>query len=327
MLAVAWPHVASALILRTFCYHVLVCCLLSGTQLDVWMCGNYGSCAAMAPLLTTAALAENAAAAAAASFGNSAAGSAAAALGSSNMLGSVIASTVREDGIGECPRSSWRLVTGHENGQLLIWNAASDLLQPLVKIGEPGSSPIRAVAAFEQQGLLATAHANGDLAVFSRPVRDEDWMLSCTAPRPGSSSSHGILSQRLTDSAGHSRRPSGSSTAAAPQASTAAAAATVSAAAAASNSSGSAQGLPGHSVLTTVKPRRVVLRSHRCSLAGAAACGYGVVTASSLGAIKLWTADALVIEAERMGLLLVKPQLTPTLSETNRWVIPGGDCW
>lgn len=265
---------------------------------------------AMTSLLTTAALAERAAAAATAGGSSPPAG------GSSStnvMLGSLMASTVHEDGIGEDPRSSWRLVTGHENGQLLLWNAASDHLQPLVKVGTAGSSPIRAVAALEQQGLLATAHANGDLVLFNRPAQDEDWLLQCATAAP---STAGMTPQRVTDSAGASRRPSSSTTLLMPLASTASAAVTVSAAAAAVSGGGSNHG-PGVG-LTTIKPRMAVLRSHRCNLAAAAACSYGIVTASGMGAIKLWTADALGREADRVGLLPIKTQMMPALTELGR---------
>lgn len=37
---------------------------------------------------------------------------------------------------------SWRLLTGHENGQVLMWSPNSGRLQPMLKIGDLGS-PIR----------------------------------------------------------------------------------------------------------------------------------------------------------------------------------------
>lgn len=45
-------------------------------------------------------------------------------------------------------RPPWRLLTGHENGQLLLWNPSHTALAPLLRIGEPGS-PCRGIAAFE----------------------------------------------------------------------------------------------------------------------------------------------------------------------------------
>lgn len=297
----------------------------AGKQLDAYMCSSYGSCTAMASLLTAAALAEQAAAtAAAARTSSTAAGTASvhslAAAGSNGSLaGSLIASILLEDGIAEDPRSSWRLITGHENGQLLIWEAAVDSLHPLVKVGEAGASPVRAVAALEQQGLVAVAHSSGELVLFNRPVRDEDWMLSCApAPQAGNSTLGTLAVKHQAhcglDGAGASRRPSGSSRALSHIAHAAAASATMAAAAVALR----------HSTvpcpLTTIKPRKAVLCSHRCSLAAAAACGYGVVTASSLGAIKLWTGEALAKEAEKLGMPTVKPQLLLVPSESSRWV-------
>jgi hypothetical protein len=57
----------------------------------------------------------------------------------------------------------------------------------------------------------------------------------------------------------------------------------------------------------------------RSALACAAACTAGIATASSLGAIKLWTADSLVCEAEKGGLIL---PTRPLVSEGSRWVRP-----
>lgn len=227
---------------------------------------------------------------------------------SSNMPWSVIQSTVHEDGVGENPRSSWRLVSGHRNGQLLLWDAASDVLQPLVLVGESGSSPVKAVAALEQQGLLAVAHLNGELVIFNRPLRDEDWMLA-----PSASNFHTMGAAQIQgppNSTCGSRRPSACS-AALPTA----ASASTAAAAAALPGKVPSFALQSQAALTTIKPRRVMLRLHRCSLAAAAACCCGVVTASSLGAIKLWTAEALGREAERLGLQIIRPkpsQLPPT---------------
>eukprot|EP00878_Enallax_costatus_P045015 GHUV01053847.1.p1 GENE.GHUV01053847.1~~GHUV01053847.1.p1 ORF type:complete len:168 (-),score=46.01 GHUV01053847.1:133-597(-) len=121
----------------------------------------------------------------------------------------------------------------------------------------------------------------------------------------------------VADSTGSSRRPSGSSGALVPLAHAAAASATISAAAVALRNS------TLQSPLTTIKPRKAVLRTHRCSLAAAAACSYGVVTASSLGAIKLWTAEALAREAEKLGMPINKPQLVSAPSEAGRWANQG----
>eukprot|EP00198_Chlamydomonas_reinhardtii_P004200 XP_001693536.1 predicted protein [Chlamydomonas reinhardtii] len=65
-------------------------------------------------------------------------------------------------------RPPWRLLTGHENGQLLLWNPSHTALAPLLRIGEPGS-PCRGIAAFEDVRLIATGHQNGELHLFLQP--------------------------------------------------------------------------------------------------------------------------------------------------------------
>jgi len=152
-------------------------------------------------MLTAAALLEQSATCAATaqsanSLGSSNRGSLLAAAG----LGTALPESVPEDGIAENPRSSWRLVTGHDTGQLLLWSAASDKLQPLVIVGDSSQSPVKAVAVLEQQGLVAVAHANGDLSLFLRPVRDDDWLLA--GGRQQKSSSGGL--DRLRAAGEHS---------------------------------------------------------------------------------------------------------------------------
>lgn len=38
--------------------------------------------------------------------------------------------------------SFWRVITGHENGQILLWHPFAQHLSPLLMIGEP-ASPVR----------------------------------------------------------------------------------------------------------------------------------------------------------------------------------------
>eukprot|EP00798_Chlamydomonas_sp_ICE-L_P018693 gene18693-25214_t len=72
---------------------------------------------------------------------------------------------------GQTPRSagssSWRIMTGHENGQVLLWQPGSDRLLPLLRIGDP-SSAIRGMTVFENYNLVVLAHANGELALTIR---------------------------------------------------------------------------------------------------------------------------------------------------------------
>ncbi|KAJ9508201.1 hypothetical protein QJQ45_021539 [Haematococcus lacustris] len=67
--------------------------------------------------------------------------------------------------------TSWRLLTGHENGQLLLWHPGSSRLSPLLRIGE-AMPPVRGIQVFADHSLVVTAHANGELHVFLQPSAD-----------------------------------------------------------------------------------------------------------------------------------------------------------
>ncbi|GAX75255.1 hypothetical protein CEUSTIGMA_g2700.t1 [Chlamydomonas eustigma] len=89
--------------------------------------------------------------------------------------------------------SMWRLLTGHESGQIVLWHPDAHRLMPLMYILEPGS-PIRGLMVFEQYNLVCTAHANGDIQVFIRPSMGG---MSISVPLgpfatlpPGSESAH-----------------------------------------------------------------------------------------------------------------------------------------
>ncbi|KAF6253127.1 hypothetical protein COO60DRAFT_1463350 [Scenedesmus sp. NREL 46B-D3] len=152
---------------------------VAGTQLDTWSCGSYGSCQAMTYMLTSAALARQAVFPPGLTSGGGSCADKGGYYHSCSFAAAQAAAgiaSVPEDGIGEQPRSSWRLITGHDNGQLLLWSGASDRLVPLVVVGEP-LGPVRGVTVLEQQGLLVVARGNGDVSLFLRPARDEDWVL------------------------------------------------------------------------------------------------------------------------------------------------------
>lgn len=74
----------------------------------------------------------------------------------------------------------WRLLTGHENGQLLLWDPSLPLLAPLLRIGEP-CSPCRGIAAFDVQRIIVTGHFNGEIRIFAQPGAD----LTLPAPANG----------------------------------------------------------------------------------------------------------------------------------------------
>lgn len=65
----------------------------------------------------------------------------------------------------------WRLLTAHENGQILLWHPEHARLSPLLRIGEAGSS-CRGVAVLESVGLVVMARHNGELHIFVQPGLD-----------------------------------------------------------------------------------------------------------------------------------------------------------
>ena len=69
---------------------------------------------------------------------------------------------------GGPPAMDWRLLTGHESGQLVMWHPASTRLSPLMYFGEP-CSPIRGIMVFEGIDIICTGHLNGEVQMFVRP--------------------------------------------------------------------------------------------------------------------------------------------------------------
>ncbi len=80
--------------------------------------------------------------------------------------------------------ATWRLLTGHENGQLLLWHPRASVLAPLIRIGEPASS-VRGIHVFDDVfGIVVTAHQDGTLQFFMQ-LRADNMVLP-----PGSESMH-----------------------------------------------------------------------------------------------------------------------------------------
>ncbi|GMH42677.1 hypothetical protein BSKO_10596 [Bryopsis sp. KO-2023] len=63
----------------------------------------------------------------------------------------------------------WRLLTGHETGELVLWMPMS--LIPMVKIG-PRAPPVRSIFVMDYLGLLFTAHQDGSIRFRSMIVPD-----------------------------------------------------------------------------------------------------------------------------------------------------------
>ena len=247
---------------------------LPGRQMDVWRCGAHGACNAILPL-NWAALRSGRHSSSAANMqlgpesrGGSSAGG--------TLAGMPPPATVPEESSGERPCGSWQLLTGHDNGQVLVWDVARDILAPVCELGEVGS-PVRAVASLDSWGLICTAHANGELALFARAAHAADW---------GGASSGGSAANAGGGSGGGGSSCPGS--AGAPRLST--------------TSVG----------IACIRPRRVVLRAHRTPITAAGACASGIVTASSQGTLRLWRAAQLAREADRGGLQLSTARRTAT---------------
>lgn len=185
-------------------------------------------------------------------------------------LGGALPACVPEHGVMGDPRKDWQLLTGHDYGQLLVWNAAADRLVPACKLGEAGS-PVRAAVSLDAWGLVCTAHANGEIAVFARPSQAGDW--------GGGALSTAASYALPSSSASGSTHSSFAGAAAA-----------------------SAHTTPVG--LACVRPRRLVLRAHRGTITAAGGCASGLVTASNQGTLRLWRAADLAREADKAGLAL-----------------------
>ena len=95
----------------------------SYVELDTWECQQFGPCNAIKPLSWVSASSRPALQEA------------------SSTSKSPTLSKMDSSGPGACPSElNWRLLTGHENGQLLLWHPGLDKLTPLLKIGDPGSA-------------------------------------------------------------------------------------------------------------------------------------------------------------------------------------------
>eukprot|EP01025_Chloroclados_australasicus_P031072 TRINITY_DN3136_c1_g1_i4.p1 TRINITY_DN3136_c1_g1~~TRINITY_DN3136_c1_g1_i4.p1 ORF type:complete len:1377 (-),score=137.85 TRINITY_DN3136_c1_g1_i4:366-4496(-) len=61
-----------------------------------------------------------------------------------------------------------RVLTGHENGQILVWDTKyysstpESTFRPILKVGQP-CSPIRGLVLLEQLGIVCAGHADGEL--------------------------------------------------------------------------------------------------------------------------------------------------------------------
>jgi len=266
----------------------------TGKQLSVWHCGVHGACSSMialnwssaAPLQSTSSTG---------GFGILGGGSSSGGGAAQHHPQYQHPASVPEDSVGGDPRSGWQLLTGHDNGQVLVWNAAADSLHPACKLGETGS-PVRTITYFEPWGLLCTAHANGELALFARAAHASDW--------GGSSGLSGAASHALGSAGG-----SDSGLGAAPP--------TTGAVQNPSICVGAVQNPSICVGVACVRPKRLLLRAHRSSIVAAGACSTGLVTASTQGTLRLWRAADLAHEADKAGLLACLGRRTTTSAASS----------
>lgn len=64
--------------------------------------------------------------------------------------------------------SSWRLITGHEYGNLLLWDVSTTYLQLLGEVVTHVSCLVRHIAVFEETGLIVVAHKDGHLTAMAK---------------------------------------------------------------------------------------------------------------------------------------------------------------
>ena len=60
-------------------------------------------------------------------------------------------------------------LSGHANGNVIVWNIGGELLHPLLRLITTGGSPVTALVADLVDGLLVSAHADGRLFLRTAP--------------------------------------------------------------------------------------------------------------------------------------------------------------
>ncbi|GIL75439.1 hypothetical protein Vretifemale_5158 [Volvox reticuliferus] len=148
-------------------------------DLDVFECGTLGPCHAMASLRWPSA----------SSAGPSLHITTGGQHRHTHSDGSRAAQPPSTGGASGKPMSSWRLLTGHENGQLLLWHPGHRNLAPLLRIGDPGS-PCRGIAAFEGFNLVVTGHQGGQLHLFRQPAAESALPPGADSVSPQSLGTH-----------------------------------------------------------------------------------------------------------------------------------------
>ncbi|KAG1670164.1 hypothetical protein FOA52_000876 [Chlamydomonas sp. UWO 241] len=128
-------------------------------QLDGWECRAYGAVNAIKALAraTPAAPPRNASLS-----GSPSTGSSRRFLGDPTTSGAWGA-PIMTDRPSSAPHATapWRVLTGHANGQLLMWHSSASRLVPLLAICDPGQSAVVGVGTLDEYGLLIVARACG----------------------------------------------------------------------------------------------------------------------------------------------------------------------
>eukprot|EP00878_Enallax_costatus_P003652 GHUV01003866.1.p1 GENE.GHUV01003866.1~~GHUV01003866.1.p1 ORF type:complete len:1163 (+),score=390.16 GHUV01003866.1:185-3673(+) len=162
--------------------------------------------------------------------------------------------------------SSWRLLSGHERGQVLLWQfngvtrsaGTTKLLQLLSVIGDPRPQcAVRGMAIFEDLSMLALVHASGDLTAMPMPKYNN---------LPSSGGSSGASFSAVGVPAGGSGVMFGAAS------------------------------------LHHWRPRVAHIKAHKSPIVATSCLGEMLVTATG-GTIKSWTAERLKLEAQGDGLM------------------------
>lgn len=77
---------------------------------------------------------------------------------------------------------SWRLLTGHESGNILMFDPTLPHLQPVLKIAFPGNIAVRGISVLESLGLMALGRADGTIQLMRLIVPRSKYMNNARDP-------------------------------------------------------------------------------------------------------------------------------------------------
>eukprot|EP00879_Flechtneria_rotunda_P011134 GHRR01011632.1.p1 GENE.GHRR01011632.1~~GHRR01011632.1.p1 ORF type:complete len:1046 (+),score=387.29 GHRR01011632.1:425-3139(+) len=192
----------------------------------------------------------------------------------------------------------WRLLSGHEKGQVLLWRLqgvsrggppGSTQLLLLACIGEPKpQGAIRCMGLFKELSMLVLAHASGNLTVLPMPTA-ANGATAANSSQPYLHAHFGAVGGPVSANAGFSAR---------------------------GPAFGVPVGWPASAALHKWTPRTAQIKAHKNGIVTATCLGELLVTASN-ATVKSWTADRLQLEAQADRLMFsrAKPGNSTNTSE------------